>query len=138
MSEVAGRQRYECSYSTLSVDITDPESAVFRIDESCDSAEANLDRESAQRLYAQLGAWLRASPAQRRAWLEASGRPCPQEGRTWLYRSPVDGAEVLVRFHDGEWQDADPELFPTRWYRNTADLLSWPGRFTELEKGFPR
>ncbi|CAA0136356.1 Uncharacterised protein [Mycolicibacterium vanbaalenii] len=68
---------------------------------------------------------------------ERGVRPVPVEGRVWLYRSSVDGAEVLVRWELDGWETADPGL-PSRWYTQDSSLLEWPGRFTELESGFPR
>lgn len=74
-----------------------------------------------------------------RGLLGVSGRvvPVPVEGRTWLYRSPADGAELLVRWDLGGWETADL-AFPSRWYSQDSSLLEWPGRFVELEEGLPR
>lgn len=58
-------------------------------------------------------------------------KPIPVEGRIWLYRSPADGAQVLVRFHNGGWQTADSAP-PHQWYPDSARVLEWPGTFTEV------
>lgn len=87
-----------------------------------------------ERLRAALPPMVEASTSDRTG---ARVKPVAEEGRVWLYRSDADGAEVLVRFHAGEWQTADPAL-PARWYSDDAALLEWSGRFVELERGLLR
>lgn len=48
---------------------------------------------------------------------------------TWRYRATTsDSAEVLVRYHDGHWQEWIPSPVG-QWDDNTA-IPSWPGTFT--------
>lgn len=100
---------------------TDSDEVTFTASDERDDATVTLPRTEVERLHAQLGTWL------------AQLKPTAVEGKVWLYTSPAaDGAQVLVRFHDGGWQTAET-VVPHRWYRDDAGLLEWPGIFRELE-----
>ena len=62
--------------------------------------------------------------------------PVKVEGPVWLYRSNVDGAEVLVRWKDGAWETGD--IVIGGWYADNPPIENWRGKFTRLEEGFPR
>lgn len=65
---------YDGAFATLTIDTGQRDSMEFSIEEaSCDRTSANLSRAEVERLYAQLGAWLRIDPP-------VGNVPCPTCG----------------------------------------------------------